>query len=207
VHAYATPYETERSAAGHPRSSDAVAAHPLRAFMNSRRRTPADADGAALVVAAIRLACDVHERQRDRAGAAYILHPLRVGLRGESLDEMLAGILHDVVEDGDVTLADLRRAGFPPSVVRLVDALSHRDGESYEAYIRRASRNPVAARIKLRDLEDNLDLLRYELIHPRDVERFNRYLHAHRTITASLAARLRTAARRPARPTRKARSG
>lgn len=62
---------------------------------------------------AILIATKAHEGQKDKAGKPYILHPLRVMLRMKTTKDMMAAILHDVVEDTDVTLDDLREHGFP----------------------------------------------------------------------------------------------
>lgn len=124
---------------------------------------------------AIALAVEKHRGMRDKAGDPYILHPLRMmlALRGE--EERMAAVLHDVVEDTDVTLEDLRRAGYPPAVVEVVDHLTRRAEESYEESIRRAAAHPVARRVKLADLEDNMDLRRLGTVTEKDLERLARY--------------------------------
>jgi (p)ppGpp synthase/HD superfamily hydrolase len=117
---------------------------------------------------AIALAAQKHAGDVDKAGAPYILHPIRVMLGVETLEEKMAAVLHDVVEDTDVTLADLAAEGFPPAVVRAVDALTKRKGEDYMDFVRRAGADPVARRVKLADLADNMDLSR--LPNPGDVD-------------------------------------
>lgn len=149
-------------------------------------RTPLDDND--LIITALRLACDAHARQRDKAGAPYILHPLHVGLAGVTTDEIVAGLLHDVVEDGHATLDDLRREGIPERVLEVIDSLTVRPGESYDGYIDRVLLNTVAARIKLRDLEHNMDLRRMETVAEADAKRLARYLNAWRKIRARLSA-------------------
>jgi len=133
---------------------------------------------------AIRIAVDAHRGQRDRGGAPYILHPLRVMLRVHTDAERMAAVLHDVVEDSAWTLDDLRARGFADEVVAAVDALSRREGEDYGAFVERAAAHPVARRVKLADLEDNLDLRRTGTVEPDDAERLNRYLRAWRRLAA-----------------------
>ncbi|MEW5933042.1 MAG: GTP pyrophosphokinase [Bacillota bacterium] len=111
----------------------------------------------ALLESAIVLAVGAHRGQKDRAGAPYILHPLRVGLSLRDPLEVMAGVLHDAVEDGGVTLEQLRHAGFPAEVVEALDALTRRPGETYGDYLVRVKANPLALRVKLADLRDNLD--------------------------------------------------
>ena len=109
---------------------------------------------------AIAIAAESHSGQTDKGGAPYILHPLRVMLRVEGEVARMAAVLHDVVEDTDWTLDDLRAEGFGESVVAAVDALTRRPGEVYLDFCRRAARNEVARRVKLADIDDNLDPLR-----------------------------------------------
>jgi len=114
----------------------------------------------------------------DKAGAPYVLHPLRVMLRMSTSEERMAAVLHDVVEDTDWTLERLRGEGFSDAVVAAVDALTRRADEDYETFVRRAAVNPIARRVKLADLQDNSDLSR--IAHPtdRDYERLERYRRA-----------------------------
>ncbi|MBC7337968.1 MAG: GTP pyrophosphokinase [Clostridia bacterium] len=98
-----------------------------------------------------------HRGQKDRAGAPYILHPLRVMLSSREPLEMIAGVLHDVVEDSGIALEQLRTAGYPADVIEALDALARRPGENYGDYLARVKANPLALRVKLADLRDNLD--------------------------------------------------
>ncbi|MBV9109275.1 MAG: bifunctional (p)ppGpp synthetase/guanosine-3',5'-bis(diphosphate) 3'-pyrophosphohydrolase, partial [Gemmatimonadetes bacterium] len=93
---------------------------------------------------AIRIAVEAHRGQKDRGGAPYILHPLRMMTRVQTDAERMAAVLHDVVEDTAWTLDDLRARGFPDEVLRAVDALTRREGETYEAFVERAAADPVA---------------------------------------------------------------
>ncbi len=124
---------------------------------------------------AIALAALAHRGQVDKAGAPYILHPLRMLVRVTGEHERMAAVLHDVVEDTPHTLDDLRRRGCPEAVVEAVDCLTRRDGETYDEFLRRLLPNPVARRVKLADLEDNLDLSRIAQPTERDFERMERY--------------------------------
>jgi (p)ppGpp synthase/HD superfamily hydrolase len=137
---------------------------------------------------AIRIAVEAHRGQRDRGGAPYILHPLRMMVRVQTDAERMAAVLHDVVEDTAWTLDDLRARGFPDEVLRAVDALTRREGETYEAFVERAAADSVARRVKIADLEDNLDLRRTGTVSERDAERVNRYLRAWRRLTSDLPA-------------------
>lgn len=122
--------------------------------------------------AAIELATIAHEGQLDKCGMPYITHPMRVmysvmmELRNESHATVcvhaMAAVLHDVVEDTDVTLFDLDELRVSAMVVDAVDALTRQNGpddappESYKDYISRVARNPVARLVKVHDIQDNL---------------------------------------------------
>jgi (p)ppGpp synthase/HD superfamily hydrolase len=124
---------------------------------------------------AIALAVEAHRGQRDKAGQTYILHPLRVMMRLETEAERMAAILHDVVEDTPYTLERLRQLGYPEEVLGALDCLTKRDGESYEAFIERVLPHPLARRVKLADLEDNMDVRRLLSVGPKETERLARY--------------------------------
>jgi hypothetical protein len=131
---------------------------------------------------AIAIAAMAHEGQVDKAGAPYVFHPLRMMLRMTTTDERITAVLHDAVEDTDVTLEALRAEGFSETIIEAIDSLTQRPGESYQALILRAAANPIGRRVKLADLEDNSDLSR--IAHPtaRDYRRIEKYQRAMETI-------------------------
>ncbi len=92
-----------------------------------------------------------------QAGKPYILHPIRVMLRMNSDLDRTVAILHDVIEDTPVTLESLRQQGYPQGVIEALECLTRRDGESYDRYLDRVETNPIAQRVKMADLEDNMD--------------------------------------------------
>ena len=132
---------------------------------------------------AIVLAAHAHRGQVDKSGRAYILHPLRVMLAVTTEAERMAAVLHDVVEDTDLTLADIAAAGFAPDVVAAVDALTHRPDESYEDYVERAAANPIARAVKVADLRDNMDISRFDRLQDKDLARLKRYVAAWHRLT------------------------
>ena len=106
----------------------------------------------------IRIAVDAHKGQKDMVGNPAILHVLSVGLMGKTDFEKKAGVLHDVVEDTDLTISNLRDLGVEEGVLEAVDLLTHRSGISYEDYVRKIvlSGNETAIQVKLNDLHHNL---------------------------------------------------
>ena len=133
---------------------------------------------------AIQCAVKAHAGQKDKAGAPYILHPLRIMMKMENQDGMIAAMLHDVVEDSSATLADLRAEGFSEEVIAAVDHLTRREGEAYEIFINRLRHNPLAVKVKLADLEDNMDIRRIENVTERDIERMQKYQAAREKLSA-----------------------
>jgi len=124
---------------------------------------------------AIAIAAEAHGGVLDKGGQPYILHPLRVLLSVGTIEERIAAALHDVVEDSDWTLERLHQEGFSEPVVVAVDALTRRKGEEYMDFVRRAGANPIARRVKLADLADNMNPNRIASPSPRDAERMRKY--------------------------------
>ena len=109
----------------------------------------------------IDLAIKMHEGQVDKLGKPYIDHLFRVGFRGKSVSEMKVGILHDIIEDTDMTLSELKRTGLLSNEeLDAIDHLTRKEGETYFDYINRVSKNELATKVKLNDLRDNLDLMK-----------------------------------------------
>jgi (p)ppGpp synthase/HD superfamily hydrolase len=128
---------------------------------------------------AIAIAAEAHAGQVDRAGAPYMLHPLRIMLRMSSIDERIVAVLHDVCEDcPGWTFDRLRREGFSDRIIDALDSVTKRDGEEYEDFVRRAVANPIGGRVKLADLLDNIDLSRIAAPSERDFQRIEKYRRA-----------------------------
>ena len=128
---------------------------------------------------AIELATEAHKGQTDRAGKPYIGHVTRVMQAGKTLEERMAGVLHDIVEDTPWTFEDLLREGIPADVVDAVRCLTKIENESYDRFIERVKTNPTAIAVKLNDLRDNMDVTRLPAISDKDVERLRKYHRAY----------------------------
>ena len=137
----------------------------------------------ATVEDAVSIAAQAHRGQVDKAGAPYLLHPLRMMLRMTSEAAMMAAVLHDVVEDTDWTLDRLRDEGLPEEVIEAVDCLTRRDGESYQEFVGRVRTNSIARQVKVADLEDNMNLLRISRLGAKDLERLEKYHRAWSMLT------------------------
>ena len=127
---------------------------------------------------AIAIAATAHAGQVDKGGAPYILHPLKVMLRMSTLEERIVAVLHDVVEDCDISLEDLRQEGFSEEVLTAIESVTKVPDESYEDFVERAARNPIGRVVKLADLEENSDLSRIASPSWEDLERIEKYRRA-----------------------------
>ncbi len=136
-----------------------------------------------LLEKAVNLAAQAHATQRDKYGMPYLMHVMRVAAQVNTVLEKTCAMLHDVVEDTEVTLDDLRREGFPERVLEVVALLTKAKDENYESYVEKVHAHPVARRIKLADLTDNMDLRRIPEVTVEDVARLNKYLRAYRLLS------------------------
>lgn len=127
---------------------------------------------------AIAIAAAAHAGQTDKAGAPYILHPLRVMLAVRTIDERIVAVLHDVLEDTPVTAEELRAEGFPEHLLEALAAVTKIEGEDYEDFVRRAASHPIGRVVKLADLADNSDRSRLATVTAKDEERLERYRRA-----------------------------
>ena len=114
-----------------------------------------------LTYLAMRIAYDAHHGFLDKSGAPYVFHPYEVALQLDDEVSVCVALLHDVVEDTDLTFDDLRRKGIPDSVIEPLKLLTRDDSESYGSYIRRIGTDPVATRVKIADLTHNMNETRY----------------------------------------------
>lgn len=109
---------------------------------------------------ALEIAYKSHKEQVDKGGNPYILHPIRVALHCEKEEEKIVALLHDVVEDTNVTIEDLKTEGFCQDILDAIAALSKVDVENYEQFIQRVAQNDIATCVKIQDLKDNMDTSR-----------------------------------------------
>ncbi|ACV21658.1 GTP pyrophosphokinase [Slackia heliotrinireducens] len=128
---------------------------------------------------AMRIAYDAHHGQVDRAGLPYVFHPYHLAEQMDDEDSICVALLHDVVEDTDTTLDDLRDMGFPAQVVDALALLTHDPAVPYMDYVATIKTNPLAAKVKLADLTHNSDLTRLPgEPGPKDLARREKYLAA-----------------------------
>ena len=127
---------------------------------------------------ALRIAIRVHEGQKDKSEREYVMHPIRVAEKCKDPRAKIVALLHDTIEDTDVTAEYLRSEGFPEDVIRAVLSVTKQEGDNYKDFVCRAAENVIGREVKIADLEDNMDIRRLKTISDDDVERLRKYLGA-----------------------------
>lgn len=128
---------------------------------------------------ALELAVEKHKNQTDKAGNPYILHPLHVMENVNSKEGKIVAILHDIIEDTDITENYLLKIGLSKRIVDAVVALTRSEDMDYQEYIKNLSSNPLAKEVKLADLEHNMGLKRLPTLEEKDLERNRKYQIAY----------------------------
>jgi len=132
---------------------------------------------------AILLAYRAHEGQKDRSGLPYILHPIHLAEQMTTEDSCVVAMLHDVLEDTDMTEEDLREEGFTERQIEAVKLLTRTEEEDYFEYVRRIRENDLACAVKLADLAHNMDRTRLPEYSEKDEARFEKYQKAVQILT------------------------
>lgn len=127
---------------------------------------------------ALRICFDAHKDQVDKSGMPYVFHPFHLAEQMDAEDAICVALLHDVIEDTDMALQDLRGAGFPGHILEAVACMTHDPADSYRDYIARIKENDLACKVKLADLAHNSDLSRLDCVTQRDLDRAKRYAWA-----------------------------
>jgi (p)ppGpp synthase/HD superfamily hydrolase len=133
-----------------------------------------------LLELALQIAVKAHSGQEGKAGEPYIFHPIRVMGRCMTHEVKIVGLLHDTVEDTDVSFDDIKSAGFSDDILASLRLVTHDKGVSYDDYIDALMHDPVIVEVKMADLEDNSVIRRLKEIGPKDVERLQKYLRTYR---------------------------
>ena len=111
--------------------------------------------------AALKLCFDAHKDQTDKSGMPYVFHPFHLAEQMTDEKTTVVALLHDVVEDTEMTLEDLASMGFDREVIDTLRLLTHDDGSPYMEYVARLKSNPIARAVKLADLAHNSDMSRF----------------------------------------------
>lgn len=124
---------------------------------------------------AMNIAYQAHKNQVDKNGYPYIAHPLHLAEQMTTENTAITALLHDVVEDSDITLFDLENYGFDTEIIKAVKLLTRQNNITYKEYIEKIKTNDIARTIKIADLKHNLDMTRLDNITPNDIKRAEKY--------------------------------
>ena len=127
---------------------------------------------------AMKICFAAHKEQKDKSGLPYVHHPFHLAEQMEDEDTTIVALLHDVVEDTDVTLEQLRQEGFSEAVVAAIALMTQVEGVDYMDYVGKIKENPIARAVKLADLRHNSDLSRLDTVDEKALKRWEQYLQA-----------------------------
>ena len=127
---------------------------------------------------ALKLCFEAHKDQTDKSGMPYVFHPFHLAEQMTDEQTTVVALLHDVVEDTDLTIDDLKREGFSETVIAAIELMTHDPSVPYMEYVSRIKTNPIAKAVKLADLRHNSDMSRFDRITPYDEIRAEKYKKA-----------------------------
>ena len=128
---------------------------------------------------ASKIAYKAHEGQTDKAGVPYIFHPIHIAEQMDSEESCVVALLHDVIEDSDITLEILSKY-FNDDIITALRVLTKKENDDYVMYIKRVKTNKLATKVKIKDLEHNRDLRRLDEVTDKDRKRSLKYWQAIR---------------------------
>lgn len=136
------------------------------------------------LIKAFFIALKAHRGQKDKAGRCYIFHPINVALGVKGIRAKTVALLHDVVEDSNITTKELTKY-FDNDIVLAVDCITKKKGQKYQDYLEVVKNNELARKVKIADLTHNIDLSRLKNITEKDIDRRNKYLKAKAFLSLS----------------------
>ena len=135
-----------------------------------------------LIKKAMKICFEAHKNQVDKTGIPYVFHPFHLAEQMDDELSTICALLHDVVEDTEMTLEDISNLGFGDDVCRVLSLLTHKDDVPYMDYVREIAKNPTATKVKIADLKHNSDLTRLDVIDEWAIKRKEKYSEALRIL-------------------------
>ena len=129
---------------------------------------------------AMKLCFQAHKDQIDKSGIPYVFHPIHLAEQMKDEDTTVVALLHDVVEDTDYTLENLREMGFNQRIIAAIALMTHAEGVPYMDYVAKIKGNPIAKAVKLADLAHNSDITRMDVVDEKAIARVDKYAKAIR---------------------------
>ena len=124
---------------------------------------------------AIKFMFEKHKDQVDKSGIPYVFHPFHLAEQMDDEETTITALLHDIVEDTDTTFDDLRKLGFSDNIINALKLMTHDKNIDYFEYVKNISKNPIARKVKIKDLEHNMDTSRLDEVTDKDLERVKKY--------------------------------
>ena len=134
---------------------------------------------------ALKLCFEAHKEQVDKTGLPYVFHPFHLAEQMNDELSVVCALLHDVVEDTDITLSDLTDMGYPDEVIEVLNLLTHEPSVPYMDYVAKISENPIAKKVKIADLTHNSDNTRLDVIDEYAIKRCEKYKRALELLNSS----------------------
>lgn len=127
---------------------------------------------------AMKISFEAHKNQTDKNGMPYIYHPIHLAEQMSDEAMICVALLHDVVEDTNITLKHLENEGFSSEIISAIKLMTHDDDVPYMDYVSEIKKNPIASAVKLADLRHNSDLSRLDVIDEKALKRADKYKRA-----------------------------
>ena len=127
---------------------------------------------------AMKLCFQAHGDQKDKSGLPYVFHPFHLAEQMDTEESVIVALLHDVMEDSDITLEQLKEKGFSQPVLNALVRMTHDPSVQYMDYVKKIREDPLATKVKLADLRHNSDLSRLDIVDEKALERVEKYKQA-----------------------------
>ena len=124
---------------------------------------------------AMKLMFEKHKEQKDKSDIPYVFHPFHVAESMDDENSTIVALLHDIVEDTDVSIQDLKNMGFDSEITDALQIMTHDKSIDYFEYIKTIETNPIARKVKLSDLKHNSDITRLNEVTEKDLKRVEKY--------------------------------
>ncbi len=127
---------------------------------------------------AMDLMFEKHKNQKDKSGSPYVFHPWHVAEQMDDEDSTCLALMHDLIEDTNTTIEEIKNLGFNDNIIDALALLSRKENEDYFEYIKKIAKNPLDIKVKLADLKHNSDETRLTSIKESDIKRQEKYKKA-----------------------------
>ncbi len=127
---------------------------------------------------AMKISFKAHKNQTDKNGMPYIFHPIHLAEQMTDEKTICVALLHDVVEDTDITFEELENEGFTEDIIDALKLMTHDDSVPYMDYVKEIKTNRIATTVKIADLKHNSDLTRLDIVDEKAIKRVEKYKKA-----------------------------